>query len=66
MRVLSSPDCPVCGEKLQPSDSGTPDLSEPSRARLPLYCPGCDVDHVYVVDLDEFLRKFAPGSSAQG
>jgi hypothetical protein len=66
VRVLSSPDCPVCGEKLQLSDSGTPDLSERSRARLPLYCPGCDVDHEYVVDLDELLRKFAPGSSAQG
>jgi hypothetical protein len=66
VRVLSSPDCPVCGEKLQLSDSGTPDLSERSRARLPLYCPGCDVDREYVVDLDEFLPKFAPGSSAQG
>jgi hypothetical protein len=66
VRVLSSPDCPVCGEKLQLSDSGPPDLSERSRARLPLYCPGCDVDREYVVDLDEFLTKFAPGSSAQG
>jgi hypothetical protein len=65
VRVLSSPDCPVCGEKLQLSDSGTPDLSERSRTRLPLYCPGCDVDREYVVDLDEFLPKFAPGSSAQ-
>jgi hypothetical protein len=66
VEVLSSPDCPVCGETLQPSDSGPPDLSERSRARVPLYCPGCDVDREYVVDLDEFLRKFGPGSSAQG
>jgi hypothetical protein len=66
VEVLSSPGCPVCGETLQLSDSGTPDLSERSRARVPLYCPACDVDRLFEVDLDEFLRKFAPGSSAQG
>jgi hypothetical protein len=66
VRELSSPDCPVCASKLRWSDSSPPDLSERSRARLPLYCPGCDVVREYVVDLDEFLPKFAPGSSAQG
>jgi hypothetical protein len=66
VRVLSSPDCPGCASKLRWSGSSPRDLWELSRARLPLYCPGCDVVREYVVDLDEFLPKFAPGSSAQG
>jgi hypothetical protein len=56
-RLLASTACPKCQSKLRYSEGV--DLSDRSRARVRLYCPGCDDVSVYRVDLDQLASLYS-------
>jgi hypothetical protein len=66
-RPLTSTSCPRCGDRLQPFGSGFVEDLGQSLVRVRLYCPGCDVDRDYVVDLDQLSGGLtAPDGTAAG
>jgi hypothetical protein len=58
---LATLNCPGCGSRLQLSDWAAPDVSDRARSRVWLYCPGCDADREFTINLDELARVHSNG-----